>query len=145
MPDPVCADVDGDGSLEILYPDYSGKLNCYWLDHTQHDNWPINVFDGSTMEYAAAPVVEDVNNDGKAEIVFTTFTQKNGAKRGSLYIVDGQGSILQQVELPPTADTSSLVPNGCMARPLLGDVDGDGKAEIILHTTLSGVTVYDLD
>ncbi len=145
MPDPVCADVDGDGSLEILYPDYSGKLNCYWLDHTQHDNWPINVFDGSTMEYAAAPVVEDVNNDGKAEIVFTTFTQKNGAKRGSLYIVDGQGSILQQVELPPTADTSSLVPNGCMSRPLLGDVDGDGKAEIILHTTLSGVTVYDLD
>ena len=99
----------------------------------------------STIEYAAAPVVGDVNGDGKAEIVFTTFTQKTGAKRGSLYIVDGQGSVLQRVELPATADTSSPVPNGCMASPVLGDVDGDGKAEIILHTTLSGVTVYDLD
>lgn len=145
MPDPVCADVDGDGKLEILYPDYAGKLNCYWLDHTQHGAWPINVYDGSTMEYAVAPAVGDLNGDGKPEVVFTTFTQKNGTKRGSLYITDGQGKVLQKTELPATTDTSSTVPNGCAATPVLGDVDGDGKPEIILHTSLSGVTVYDLD
>lgn len=145
MPDPVCADVDGDGTLEILYPDFAGKLNCYWLDHTQHGSWPIDVYDGSTIEYAAAPAVGDLNGDGKVEIVFTTFTQKNGTKRGSLYVADGQGSVLQHIELPVTTDTSSTVPNGCSATPTLGDVDGDGKLEIILHTALSGVTVYDLD
>jgi len=145
MPDPVCADVDGDGKLEILYPDFSGKLNCYWLDHTQHGSWPINVYDGAAIEYATAPAVADLNGDGKAEIVFTTFTQKNGTKRGSLYIADGQGKVLQHIELPVTTDTSNAVPNGCTASPVLGDVDGDGKLEIILHTSLSGVTVYDLD
>ncbi len=145
MPDPVCADVDGDGKLEILYPDYAGKLNCYWLDHTQHGSWPINVYDGSTMEYAGAPVVYDLDGDGTPEVIFTTYTQKQGSKKGSLCIADSQGSILQKVELPAATDTSNTVPNGCMATPVIADVDGDGKPEIVLHTHLSGVTVYDLD
>lgn len=145
MPDPVPADLDGDGKLEILYPDFSGKLNCYSLDHTQRGSWPINVYDGAALEYAAAPTVYDLNGDGKAEVIFTTFTQKTGTKKGSLYITDGSGNVLQKLVLPDTSDTSNPVPNGCMAAPTVADVDGDGKAEIVLHTCLSGVTVYDLD
>ena len=144
MPDPVCADLDGDGRLEILYPDFSGKLNCYWLDHTQHGSWPINVYDGSTMEYASAPTVCDLNGDGKPEVVFTTYTQKTGSKKGSLCIADADGKLLQQVELPDASDTSNPVPNGCMAAPVVCDMDGDGKLEIVLQTYLSGITVYDL-
>ena len=145
MPDPVCADLDGDGKLEILYPDYAGKLNCYSLDHTQPGSWPINVYDGSTMEYAGAPAVHDLNGDGVPEVIFTTYTQKQGTKRGSLYIADNKGNILQKVELPAATDTANTVPNGCMSTPVIADVDGDGKVEIVLHTHLSGVTVYDLD
>lgn len=145
MPDPVCADLDGDGKLEILYPDYTGKLNCYWLDHTQHGSWPINVYDGSAFEYATAPAIHDFNGDGKPEVVFATYTQKNGTKKGSLYIADANGKLLQQVQLPDTADTSNSKPNGSMSAPVIYDVDGDGKAEIVLQTYLSGVTVYDLD
>lgn len=145
MPDPVCADLDGDGKLEILYPDYAGKLNCYWLDHTQHDSWPINVYDGSTVEYASAPTVHDLNGDGKPEVIFVTYTQKQGTKRGSLYIADSKGNVLQKVELPAATDTANAVPNGGMAAPVITDLDGDGKLEIVLHTHLSGVTVYDLN
>ena len=145
MPDPVCADLDGDGKLEILYPDYAGKLNCYSLDHTQPGSWPINVYDGSTMEYAGAPAVHDLNGDGVPEVIFTTYTQKQGTKRGSLYIADNKGNILQKVELPAATDTANTVPNGCMSTPVIADVDGDSKVEIVLHTHLSGVTVYDLD
>lgn len=145
MPDPVCADLDGDGKLEILYPDYAGKLNCYSLDHTQHDSWPINVYDGSTVEYAGAPTVHDLDGDGVPEVIFTTYTQKQGTKKGSLYIADNKGNVLQKVELPAATDTSNTVPNGCMAAPVIADVDGDGKVEIVLHTHLAGVTVYDLD
>lgn len=144
-PDPLCVDLDGDGAQEILYADYSGKMNCYWLDHTQHGNWPMNVYDGTTMEYAAPPVAYDLNGDGTLEIVFTTYTQKQGTKRGSLCIADTQGNLLQRVELPKTTDTASSVPNGCLSAPVITDLDGDGKPEILLHTYLSGVTVYDLD
>ena len=31
------------------------------------------------------------------------------------------------------------------SKAVIADVDGDGKMEIVLHTYLSGVTVYDLD
>jgi hypothetical protein len=33
--------------------------------------------------------------------------------------------------------------NGCLAPPLVQDIDNDGKYEIILNTVYSGVTVYD--
>lgn len=145
MPDPVCADLDGDGKLEILYPDYSGKLNCYWLDHTQHGSWPINVYDGSTMEYASAPTVHDLDGDGKPEVIFTTYTQIQGSKRGSLYIADSTGNVLQQVELPAAPDGFYTGNNGCMAAPVVVDLDGDGKLELVLQTSLNGITVYDLN
>ncbi|MCM1441007.1 MAG: FG-GAP-like repeat-containing protein [Roseburia sp.] len=144
-PDPVCVDLDGDGQKEILYADYSGKLNCYWLDHTQHDNWPLNVYDGTTMEYAAPPTTYDLDGDGTPEIIFATHTYRQGTKRGSLCIADAKGNLLQRVELPKTTDTSNKVPNGCLSAPVVTDLDGDGKVEILLHTYLSGVTVYDLD
>ncbi len=145
MPDPVCVDLDADGEKEILYPDYSGKLNCYHLDHTQHDSWPIHVYDGVTVEYPSAPAVADLNGDGVPEVVFATYTPKQGTKNGSLYIADNKGNVLTQLELPTVVGAAGVEPNGGIAAPVLADVDGDGAAEIILHTYRSGVVVYDLD
>ena len=146
MPDPVCADLDGDGQMEILYPGYAGKLNCYSLDHTQHGSWPINVYDGSTIEYPTTPAVGDLNGDGAPEVVFATHTQKRGTtKNGSLYIADGQGNVLARLELPAVVGAGGVEPNGSIAAPVLADVDGDGAPEIVLYTYRSGVTVYDLD
>src|SRR5205807_324794 len=31
-PNPVVADLDGDGFKEIVYPSYDGKVHAYWLD-----------------------------------------------------------------------------------------------------------------
>ena len=36
VPNPVTADLDGDGRMEILYPSYDGRLHAYWLDKTEH-------------------------------------------------------------------------------------------------------------
>ena len=43
VPNPVAADLDGDGRLEILFPSYDGKLHAYWLDKTEHGSWPYAV------------------------------------------------------------------------------------------------------
>ncbi len=43
VPNPVAADLDGDGRLEILFPSYDGKLHAYWLDKTEHGSWPYTV------------------------------------------------------------------------------------------------------
>ncbi len=144
VPDPVCADLDGDGSMEILYPDFAGKLNCFWLDHTQHGSWPINVWDGTNLEYAAPPAVYDLDGDEKQEVIYVTHPTKHGAKSGRLYIADSMGRVLQSVDLPlPTNIYGGDYNAGCVP-PVVADVDGDDHVEIIVHTYLSGVVVYDL-
>src|SRR5438552_3797650 len=40
VPNPAVADLDGDGFKEIIYPSYDGKVHAYWLDKTEHGNWP---------------------------------------------------------------------------------------------------------
>lgn len=76
VPNPVAADLDGDGHLEILYPSYDGRMHAYWLDKTEHGNWPYSVYQKSDgfITFASEPVVADLNGDGKAEVIFTSWT-----------------------------------------------------------------------
>ena len=43
-PSPVVADLDGNGQKEILLPSFDGKLHAFWLDKTEHGNWPYSVY-----------------------------------------------------------------------------------------------------
>ncbi len=41
QPDPIVEDVDGDGIKEIFFTSYDGKIHGFWLDKTEHHNWPL--------------------------------------------------------------------------------------------------------
>ncbi len=58
-PNPVAADLDGDGMMEILYPSYDGRMHAYWLDKTEHGSWPYSVTKSSEgiIRFASEPVV----------------------------------------------------------------------------------------
>lgn len=73
----VVADLDSDGLMEILFPSYDGRLHVYWLDKTQHGNWPYDV-PGSGIRFAGEPIVVDIDNNGFAEVIFTSWPQKGG-------------------------------------------------------------------
>jgi hypothetical protein len=66
VPNPVTADLDGDGVLEILYPSYDGRLHAFWLDKREHGAWPFEVYDPSEgfYRFAGEPVVVDLEDDG---------------------------------------------------------------------------------
>jgi hypothetical protein len=143
QPNPVVADLDGDGKQEILYPSYDGKLHVFWLDKTEHGAWPFSVYspaDG-TYSFASEPVVADLDNDGQAEVIFTSWVQNGSNKTGKLYILSSQGGVLHSVSLPAAVSGNW---NGGLAAPTLGDVDGDGELEVVINTAGSGVVVYDL-
>jgi hypothetical protein len=142
-PNPVLADIDGDGKLETLFASYDGRLHAFWLDKTEHYSWPYAVYTGTApLQFASEPVVADLDNDGHAEVIFTSWTQKGSKATGNLYILDYQGKLLWAVPLPnPYGGTDW---NGALAAPTLADIDGDGNLEVVVNTANSGVAAYKL-
>jgi uncharacterized repeat protein (TIGR01451 family) len=146
MPNPVAADLDGDGNLEILYASYDGRVHAYWLDKTEHGSWPYSVYNATDgfLSFATEPVVADLDNDGKAEVIFASWTQKGSGHSGKLYILDYLGNPLQIVSLPSAFGTPTPTWNGALAAPTLADIDGDGNLEVVLNTAHSGIVAYTL-
>jgi hypothetical protein len=145
MPNPAVADLDGDGNKEILYASYDGRLHAFWLDKTEHGSWPYAVTkpaDGF-ISFASEPLVADLNADGKAEVIFTSWTQKGSNAYGRLVILNWQGVPLYELDLPAPKSGSATYSGG-MAAPTLANIDGDADLELIVNTIAAGVVAYDL-
>jgi phage baseplate assembly protein gpV len=138
----VVADLDGDGRKEILYPSYDGRLHAYWLDKTEHGNWPFAVTGPGTKRFASEPVVADLDNDGHAEVIFTSWPDKASGAVGKLFILDYLGNVLQSADLPPSFPSGSY--NGGLGAPTLANIDADADLEVVVGTVNSGVVAYDL-
>lgn len=141
LPNPVVADLDGDGFKEILFPSYDGKLHAYWLDKTEHGSWPY-VVPGAGIRFAGEPVVADLDRDGRAEVLFSSWPQKGGTLVGQLHILSYLGSPLHTVDLPPSFPAGTW--NGGLGAPTLANIDGDADLELVAGTSHSGVVAYDL-
>lgn len=143
QPNPALADLDGDGNLEILFASYDGRLHAFWLDKTEHGSWPFQVKDPGEgiIRFASEPAVADLNGDGIAEVIFTSWVEKGSGKTGKLYILDYQGNPLHEVDLPMAFSGDW---NGALAAPTLADIDGDPDLEVVLNTAHSGLVAYDL-
>ena len=141
---PVVADLDGDGLQEILFAAYDGRLHAYWLDKSEHGSWPFSVYNPADgyLSFASESTVADLDADGHAEVIFTSWTQKGSGQTGKLYILDYLGNLLQAVSLPSGFNYSSW--NGSIPAPTLADLDGDPDLEVVVNTAHSGVVAYDL-
>jgi uncharacterized repeat protein (TIGR01451 family) len=144
QPNPVVADLDGDGRMEILHASYDGRVHAYWLDKTEHGAWPYSVYQPAEgfYRFASEPAVADLNADGQAEVIFASWVQKGTGRTGKLHILDSLGHPLHEVDLPPAFGSPDW--NGGLSAPTLADVDGDPDLEVVLGTAHSGAVVYDL-
>jgi len=144
LPNPVVADLDGDGVKEILFPSYDGRMHAFWLDKTEHGNWPFSVYDPSEgfYRFASEPVVVDLNNDGKAEVIFGSWPQRSTNRSGHLYVLDYLGNLLHKVPLPDAAKMPDW--NGSLGAPTLANIDDDPDLEVVFATARAGLVAYDL-
>jgi hypothetical protein len=148
QPNPVVADVDGDGNKEILFSSYDGQVHCFWLDKTEHHNWPYPIYDASEgfYRFGSEPVVADLDNDGTAEVLFASWVEKTSSaplRLGKLHILDYQGNLLHELDLP-APKSSTLYWNGALAAPTLANIDEDPDLELVVNTVYSGFVAYDL-
>jgi hypothetical protein len=143
VPNPVIADLDGNSFPEILFPSYDGRLHAYWLDKNEHGNWPYEVTQPGEglLRFASEPAVVDLDNDGKAEVIFASWAQKGSYQTGMLHVLNYLGNPLFKVPLPNAVGGDW---NGAMAAPTIANIDNDPDLEVVLATADSGVVVYDL-
>ena len=129
---PACADINKDDRLEIVIGTghyYMAQDNssmralivyAFRDDGTLYKSWDVG---GCTM---TSPAVGDVDGDGVLEIAITTYPF--GARgTNSLTLIKGNGGVMWSA--PGLGG-----PN--MASPVMGDINGDGRPEIVVGSGL---------
>ncbi|HEY4752001.1 MAG TPA: FG-GAP-like repeat-containing protein, partial [Candidatus Limnocylindrales bacterium] len=129
------ADLDGDGTLEVIVGSYSHKLWVWNYQGQVLPGWPRDVWDG----IASGAAVGDINGDGRPEIVIGSDVANDCAscppfgslaKGGLLHAFTLAGKELQGWPV----HTDSFM----HSTPALADLDGDGKPEVIAGAGIFG-------
>jgi hypothetical protein len=120
---PALGDLDGDGSFEIFALSSRGDAFLRDAGGALLPGWPV-AFPGRTEQ--ASPLVEDLDHDGTPELVFV--------RERKLHVLDASG---REVAGWPQ-DLGSWV----LGSPAAGDVDGDGREEVVVVSDDARVYVF---
>lgn len=145
---PACGDIDGDGKLEILIglgPGGKGKVEIF--DYTakgpRHKAWAaVSWKDYNTANGEVRPAAGDLNWDGKAEIILGLGPVRNNASlpAGAFEVLDDKlthlawGKVRWDVYNKDNGET----------RPACGDLNGDGKDEIVIGLGPKGAGRFEI-
>jgi len=110
---PALGDLDGDGSLDVVYQSTLGTLFARHADGTPLLGWPVSL---AGQHEQASPLIVDLDGDGRAEVLLVVAE--------SLNVLDAQGQ-----ERP---GWPQHVPALYFASVAVGDVTGDGKLDVVL-------------
>ena len=110
------ADLDGNGSMEIILGTRTYKAYVYNGDGTIYPGWPKQM----DKYVASSASVGDVDNNSVLDVIMES--------RNFLYVWNKDGQILPGF---PYGIVDSLVGSNSYSAPVLADLTGDGKLEIL--------------
>lgn len=127
---PSVADMDGDGQLEIVQAT-GGTLGIpllYLLDSNGEDaaGWPLSLNNNWVL---SAPALSDLDGDGVMEIIACELDSPGGY----VHALEMDGSTVSMGNWPVLLDGPPAV------TPSVGDVNGDGALEVVIHSSKSKV------
>jgi len=133
-PAPTIVDINNDGHPEILYAAHDGYIYC--VSSTAQTQWRVNIRHNRTLMYGSEIVAADLNRDNVPELILTTYGDPEnitpGLPHGYLMILDNQGHILHDLQLPDQGTNGNG--KGAPAAPTVMDTDGNGTLEILVQT-----------
>ncbi len=126
---PAVIDIDNDGSKEIIFGTYDGKINVINDNGSEFgENWPFE----TGNQIWASPAVADLNDDGVLEIVIVS-------KNRNLYILSPNGDVLLE------ENTDQFL----IGTPAIGNLDDDTDLEIVFGGVItsaeSKLFAYNMD
>ncbi len=129
---PAIGDLDGDGTLEIVIAVEDDSLRVLEADGSPRPGWPQWAFIRNAPARTSSPVLADLDGDGRLEIVFA---ENSGAAShvAHLRVFRDDGSVFPGFENVTFATDPEAVNAGAtQSTPVIGDVDGDTRFEILL-------------
>ena len=109
---PVVEDIDNDGKKEIIFGTKNGSIlsidmdgNLKWVFSAQETISDVELMfldTESANSINSSPNIDDINNDGKKEIIF-------GTEAGKLYVLDSKGKLLWNYKVEGPIRGSPLI------------------------------------
>lgn len=139
---PSVGDLDGDGDLDVLMgvlggafnPNTTSVANLYYLEQTTPMAFALrSTAYLSSLDIGAesAPAVADVDGDGDLDLVLGNRIAQHNPRTAALEYVENRGSATH----PAWYAAGALDISGTFNyAPALGDLDGDGRPDLVLGT-----------
>ena len=136
---PTLGDVDADGDLDLIVGESNGTINFF--ENAGDRTTPLyqlmsEEYRGIDVGRRSFPVLADVDYDGDLDLLIGTET------RGIVYY-ENQGDVTSPVftEVASPFPASEDLPR--LSTPALGDVDGDGDADLVVGGIGGGVYYFE--
>jgi hypothetical protein len=132
---PSLGDLDGDGDLDLLVGESSGWLNYYRNDgsRTEPDFTLVSdTLEGIHIGRRSAPALVDLDGDGDLDLIL-------GVETGALAYFRNEGTRRQ---FHFVRDENFALEVEGVAAPATGDLDGDGRVELLVGTSGGGVVWF---
>ncbi len=146
---PAVGDLDKDGVNEIVVAGSDGLVYALKPDCTPVPGWPKQVNDyfvpplvqtqSATQDVESTPVLADIDGDGWLEVIVAVGFMPQNHTNGGVIVFDHNGHVKpgwpkvtqdkQGAGDPPWNPDGYT--DGVFSTPAVGDVDGDGRPEIV--------------
>ncbi len=147
---PFMGDLDGDGDLDLMMGVLGGAFNAnttaignlYYLEQTAPMSFTVRSTQFlSQLDIGAesAPAVADVDGDGDPDLILGNRISQHNPRTGALEYFENRGTRTK----PEWHAAGALDISGTFNyAPALGDLDGDGRPDMILGTWQSVLAWY---
>jgi hypothetical protein len=122
----VLADVNGDGKLDMVIPNYQSSTLAVLLGNGDGTFQPPVTYTSGAREVISL-AVGDVNGDGKPDIVVAN----GSASNVGVLLGNGDGTFQAAVTYPSGGYTAQSV--------AIADLNGDGKADLVVANCSAGI------